>query len=117
MQLHHESANILRVDVRGVLRQPELERCQREVLDEVSKTGAVRLLFVLDGFEGWDPRDNWRDMSFYVTHGDDIERIAIVGEQRWRETTMMFAAADLRKAPVEFFDEGALEEARAWLGR
>jgi hypothetical protein len=30
---------------------------------------------------------------------------------------MMFAAADLRKAPVEFFDEDALEDARAWLCR
>jgi len=117
MQVHHETANIFRVDVRGLLRQSELERCQREVLDEASRTGTVRLLFVLEGFKGWDPSDNWRDMSFYVTHGDVIERIAIVGDERWRDVAMMFAAADLRKAPVEFFDEDALEEARAWLCR
>jgi hypothetical protein len=117
MEIHHETANIFRVEVRGVLRQPELERCQRVVVDEAARTGAVRLLFVLHGFEGWDPSDNWRDMSFYVKHGDVIERIAIVGDERWRDVAMMFAAADLRKAPVEFFDERALEEARAWLCR
>ncbi len=54
-------------------------------------------------------------MSFYISHGDDIERIAIAGPERWRSETMMFAAADLRKAPVEFFGEGALADARAWL--
>ena len=117
VQVHHETANILRVEIRGVLRQPELERCQQEVLDEASRTGTVRLLFVLDAFEGWDQRDNWRDMSFYVRHGDVIERIAIVGDERWRDLAMMFAAADLRKAPVEFFREDTLENARAWLSR
>ena len=54
-------------------------------------------------------------MTFYVKHGDSIERIAIVGDERWRGEALMFAAADLRRAPVEFFAESALAEARAWL--
>ena len=33
---------------------------------EMDRVGAVRLLFVLDGFEGWEPRDDWSDLSFYV---------------------------------------------------
>ena len=57
----------------------------------------------------------WSDLSFYVKHGDKIERIAIVGPERWRSEALMFAAADLRKAPVEFFAEGDVAEARAWL--
>jgi hypothetical protein len=75
----------------------------------------VRLLFVLQGFEGWEPKDDWSDLSFYVKHGDRIERIALVGDERWRDETLMFAVADLRKAPVEFFPAHAVEDARAWL--
>ena len=75
----------------------------------------VRLLFVLDGFEGWEPHDDWRDLSFYVSHGDAIERIAIVGDERWRSESLMFASADLRKAPVEFFSPERLAGARDWL--
>ena len=30
---------------------------------------------------------------------------------------LMFAAADLRKAPVEYFAEQAIAEARTWLHR
>ena len=79
------------------------------------RVGNVRLLFVLDGFEGWDPRDDWRDMAFYAKYGSSIDRIAIVGDERWQAETMMFAGADLRRAPVEFFPEASTAQARAWL--
>ena len=82
---------------------------------EIGRIGPVRLLFVLDGFEGWEPHADWNDLTFYVKHGDGIERIAIVGHERWRSEALMFAAADLRRAPVEFFPEEGAANARAWL--
>ena len=113
--MQHEGGNLYRLDVRGTLRKADLERCQDELLHGMSRAGPVRLLFVLDGFDGWAAQDNWSDLSFYVKHGDRIERIAIVGQDRWRTEALMFAGADLRKAPVEFFSERA--DARAWLGK
>lgn len=115
ISLEHERDNLFRLNVRGVLRQAELEQCQQRLTGEVARTGPARLLFVLDGFEGWDPHSQWNDLSFFVKHGDKVERIAIVGPERWRGETLMFAGADLRKAPVGFFVEGAIDEARAWL--
>ena len=113
--IQHERDNLFRVEVRGTLRKTELERCQADLAVQMQRLGAVRLLFVLEGFEGWAPGDNWSDLSFYVTHGDAIERIAVVGDERWRAETLMFVGADLRKAPVEFFSEDAASSARAWL--
>jgi hypothetical protein len=115
IELHHEHDNVFRIEVRAMLRQREFEGCQEQVLHEASRVGPVRLLFVLNGFEGWDSQDNWRDLSFFVRHGDAIERIAIVGEERWRDLALMFAAADLRRAPVEYFGEQDLIAARSWL--
>jgi hypothetical protein len=115
MFVHHERDNIYRVVVRGTLRKGDLERSQDQLLGEMARTGPVRLLFVLDGFDGWESGTGWNDLSFYVTHGDRIERIAIVGPERWRSETLMFAGADLRKAPVEFFHENADADARTWL--
>jgi SpoIIAA-like len=113
--IQHERDNLYRVEVRGTLRKTELEQCQADLAVQMQRIGPVRLLFVLQGFEGWAPGDNWGDLSFYVTHGDEIERIAIVGDERWRGQTLMFVGADLRKAPVEFFPEDAASTARAWL--
>jgi hypothetical protein len=113
--LHHERDNIFRIELTAKLRQAEFKRCQEQILHEVSHLGPVRLLFVLDGFEGWEAQDNWSDLSFFVRHGDSIARIAIVGDERWRDLALMFAAADLRKAPVEYFGERDLVKARSWL--
>ena len=114
--VQHERANIYRLDVSGRLSKPEFDRSQDSLASEIRRIGRIRLLFVLSEFEGWEQNPNWGDLSFYVAHGDSIDRIAIVGDEKWRNETMMFASADLRRAPVEYFSaENALDKARAWL--
>ena len=97
------------------LRKNEFERCQERLATEIERLGLLKLLFVLQGFDGWELHAGWNDLYFYVRNGDSIERIAIVGPERWRSEALMFAAADLRRAPVEFFREDALTDARRWL--
>jgi hypothetical protein len=114
LSMEREGGNVFRLDVRGTLRKADLDLCQQRLIREAGRS-PVRLLFVLDGFEGWEPDASWNDLSFYVSHGDAIERIAIVGDERWRSQTLMFAGADLRRAAVEFFPGNAVAEARGWL--
>jgi hypothetical protein len=113
--MQHERDNIYRLEVSGVLKKSDLERSEKLLAAEIGRIGSTRLLFILKDFEGWEANPNWGDLTFYVKHGDSIERIAIVGDERWRDGALMFASADLRRAPVEFFSQSALAEARAWL--
>jgi hypothetical protein len=115
ISMQHERDNIYRFDVTGVLKKSDLEASERLLAAEMGRVGSTRLLFVLKDFGGWETNPNWGDLTFYVKHGESIERIAIVGDERWRDGALMFASADLRKAPVEFFSASALAEARAWL--
>ena len=55
------------------------------------------------------------DFSFQVAHDDDIERMAIVGDEQWRDLTLLFTSQGLRPFPIEYFAPGRLAEARAWL--
>ena len=103
------------MDVSGTLRRSEVEECEAQLSQELQGGATARLLVVLERFEGWGTGDDWNDLSFYVKHGDAIERIAIVGDEKWRSPALMFAAADLRTAPVEFFPTGGISIARAWL--
>lgn len=100
-----------------MLRKTDLDRCQSQLASRMSRQAPARLLFLLDGFEGWEPRDNWSDLSFYAKYSDCIERIAIVGDERWRSEALMFSGADLRRASVEYFAGSSSEDgpARAWL--
>ena len=113
--LQPEGENVYRVEIRGTLRKSDLDHCQNLLAGGITRVGPVKLLVVLTGLEGWDPHPDWNDLTFYVKHGDSIERIAIVGHERWRDEALMFAAADLRRAPVEFFREDGAADARAWL--
>ena len=106
---------IFRMDIRGLLTRAEAAQCEADLARALAKVGSLKLLCVLSAFEGWEPGSSWGDLTFYVRHGHAIERIAIVGDERWRAEALMFAAADLRKAPVEFFPSNDLPRARAWL--
>jgi len=113
--VHREPNGICRLDVRGILRQPELVIAEQAVAAEITRLGPVKLLVVLDRFEGWERQGNWDHATFYMEHGDDIARIGIVGPERWRMEMLMFAAAGLRKGPVQYFPEDAFGIAKAWL--
>jgi hypothetical protein len=113
--MQYEYDNIFRLDLQGRLRRADFHRCEQELEEEITRQGTVRLLIVLNGFTGWDPGAPWNDLSFYMQHGHAIERIAIVGPDRWRSHMLMFAGADLRRAEVEYFPLGTAAEARAWL--
>ncbi len=106
--------NVYRVEVSGLLGDKEFAALQQSAAAEIEKAGKIRLLIVLDHFSGWAP-GNWNDLAFYIQHGVDIERIAIVGDERWRSETMMFAGADLRQGGVMYFAPAYRREAAAWL--
>jgi hypothetical protein len=114
ISLELERDNVFRMEVRGVFRKSDIEGYREWVNGEIERLGTIRLLWILKDFEGWDPRDHY-DLSFYMRHGDAVDRIAIVGESRWRDLAMMFANAGLRRGLVEYFPEGALAQAREWL--
>jgi len=117
VRIDRERGDVYRLHITGLLRKPELDDAQRTLLGgmEHDATAAVRLLVVLEDFQGWEVDASWHDLTFYVRHGDRLARIAIVGEERWRGHALLFAAADLRKGPVEFFTPDAMAAARAWL--
>ena len=76
---------VFELEIRGILAKADIDRVQAQLVDEIERDGPVRILFVLDQFEGWAPHENWHDLTFYVKYGALIERIAIVGDEKWRE--------------------------------
>ncbi len=115
--LEQETDRVFRIEMRGLLRKADLDRCQSRLATEMSRLAPVRLLFVLDGFEAGSRETTGATLTFYAKYSDCIDRIAIVGDERWRSEALMFAGADLRRAPVEFFAGSASDDsaARAWL--
>jgi hypothetical protein len=113
--LHHDGDNIYRLEISGLLSREEFAFAEDELTIALARIGSARLLCVLKEFQGWNIGGDWHNTDFYEKHGDAIKRIAIVGDERWRDLALMFASADLRRAPVKFFAGHSLVTARAWL--
>ena len=75
----------------------------------------MKLLVILEDFEGFERGANWGDISFLVKHDRQIERIATVADLKWESDALTFAGAGFRRE-VRFFPLNQLVQARAWLG-
>lgn len=113
--VEHAGSNLYRVRVSGLLTKDELTEVEAVAVDAIRQHGTIKLLFVLDAFEGWERTERWSDLGFYLEHERDIERIAIVADERWHDEALMFAAAGQRRAPVKCFGADDEAGARAWL--
>lgn len=104
------------VRISGALRKEELDAVQAAGTKVLGPGDEARLLvMVADDFRGWVGTEEWNDMSFFVTHGDRIVKIAIVGDPRWETKMLMFTGAGFRRAPVRYFAADELAAARHWL--
>jgi hypothetical protein len=69
-----------------------------------------------EDFEGFERGADWGDISFLVKHDRQVDKIAIVGNQKWESEMLVFAGAGFRQGQVQFFPPNQLAQARAWLG-
>jgi SpoIIAA-like len=50
-----------------------------------------------------------------MEQGQHIEKMAIVGDEKWKDDAFAFTAKGFRPTTIEFFAESGLNEARTWL--
>lgn len=95
--------------------QHGLEDMARRLIDAGQ---TLSLLVTLEDFDGWKKDPAWADdLDFQANHGNDIARIAIVGDERWRDDALLYVGKGFRRTGITFFTPDALEAAKAWLLR
>ena len=113
--IRRETNNIYVMHFSGIVKRSEFGAGQTAVVREIDGGAQPRLLAVLENFEGWERGADWNDLDFQLSHGNEIAKIAIVGDPRWEPQALAFAGAGFRRAPVKFFPAARLAEARAWI--
>jgi ABC-type sugar transport system permease subunit len=88
---------------------------QNATADIVSAQSKIGVLTIYENFEGWSHDDRWEDVSFQEQSDPYINKMAIVGVERWRELALMFVSAGFRSFPVAYFESAELDKAQAWL--
>jgi hypothetical protein len=106
---------VLEIELTGRLQKEDYEHFLPVVERLVKEHGKIRMLVEMHDFQGWNAGALWEDIKFDLRHFWDIERLAIVGEKAW-ERGMAAFCKPFTTAKVHYFERGAIEQARAWLG-
>ena len=106
---------IISAKISGELSRGEVGQLQSAALTAIARHGKISALFVLEDFSGWKRESGWGDLGFLTAHDHEIAKIAVVGDEQWRDFTNAFLAKGFRQAAVEYFLPAELAKARAWL--
>jgi hypothetical protein len=109
------SGPIVSIKITGELGIAEVKQVQGVAKEAIRRRGKISALFILDDFRGWKRAGEWGDLTFLTEHDKDIAKIAVVGEEEWRDLVYAFLAKGFRRAAVEFFLPVDLAKARGWL--
>lgn len=110
-----EDNNLISFTVTGQLGKSEYDKIQDELGSIANKIGPVNILILLKDFDGWEKAEGWEDFSAIEKNDQNIKKMAIVGEEKWRGLVTAFTLKDLRSASVEYFASDSDKMARIWL--
>ena len=107
--------NVLWVKVSGKLTKEEYADLVPSWEKMIASHGKLRLLFQMEpGFTGWEPMAAWDDVKFSLSHQNELERVAMVGDKKWHELVTKLGSM-LVNCDVRFYEEPQVDEALAWL--
>ena len=109
------AGKLLQVKIRGMLKKADYDRMIQIAKEPIERHGKVRALVILEAFEGWERHERWGDVSFMSEQGRHIEKMAIVGDEKWQDDAVAFTAKGFRDTVIEFFNPSRVNEARTWL--
>jgi hypothetical protein len=111
-KLPHSAGNILAFKMTGKLHDEDYKQFVPIVEMAIQAYGKVRLLAEFADFHGWDLHALWDDIKSATTHCADVERVALVGDQKWEEW-MARICRPFAMAKLRYFD--ARESITAWI--
>jgi hypothetical protein len=107
--------DILCIRISGVMKLADQQALQSTGMVPISRGRKVKLLVTLESFQGWEKGVDWGDVDFLMAHGNDVAKIAIVGDERWKDEIFAFVGKGLRTTEIEFFPASSMKEAESWV--
>ena len=115
IKLELENGEIAVIRISGKLKLEEFLDAQRYCEEIIKNIGHVKILAITSEFEGWEKAEGWGDWSFAEKNDPYIKKIAIVGDENWKDLAFAFSGKGLRPVEIEYFDLGKEDTARLWL--
>jgi hypothetical protein len=110
----HDNAQAVEIVLDGRVSTEEFDKIARRLEAFIKRHGHIRVLEVIEDFEGMDAGAFWRDVKFSLRHLKDFSRIAVVTNPGVHHLWSSLVAPFMR-CEVEHFAPGEMDAARDWL--
>jgi hypothetical protein len=108
------SDRVVHVRISGRMNVDDQRALQRLVT--TMPDAALRVLVTLEDFRGWERSAAWSaDPGFLADEGDRIARMAVVGDEQWREDALLFVGKGFRDTDIAYFPDRERGDAEAWV--
>ena len=110
----YDNAQAVEIVLKGRVSTEEFDALATRLEAFIGRHGRVRVLEIVQDFEGMDASAFWHDIKFSLRHLKDLSRVAIVANpdthHLWSSLVAPFMACE-----VEHFAPGEEDGARDWL--
>jgi len=109
-----DNAKLVEITISGHVSTAEFDRIAKKLEAFIKRHGEVKVLEVIEDFDGMDARAFWHDIRFSLRHLHDFGRCAVVCQAKlidlWSELVAPFSSCEQRH-----FKPEEIEAARDWL--
>lgn len=110
----YDNAQAVEIVLKGRVSTEEFDAVATKLEAFMKRYGRVRVLEIVEDFEGMDASAFWHDIKFSLRHLRDFSRVAIVAHpdthHLWSSLVAPFITCE-----VEHFPPGEKDAARDWL--
>jgi len=115
IQIETETNGLINLKISDLMTVEDMKKCQDAILSAIKRFDTLKGLIVLEAFQGWEKSKVWEDISFFSENEKNIEKIAVIGDLKWRDDMYAFLGGPFRSGSIEFFNSSQEPEARTWL--
>jgi hypothetical protein len=113
-QLKEGSGNILGFKIVGGITKKQKERICKVLEKQISKSGKIRLVLVIEPHGKMDAESLLLDLNFTLIYSDKIERMAIIGNKLWEKTWIALFGL-FSHIRTHYFDRSEIKAAWKWI--
>ncbi len=108
------SKELIALTVDGKITKSDYDKVTPLIDKTVKEYGKVKLYIEIDRIEGIEPKAFKEDVKTYLKHFKDIDKIAVVGKNKW-EKLWSGLANPFTSGEIKYFDHDKIVEAQKWI--
>ena len=110
----HDTLPVVEIRVVGRVTEHDMDQIIPRLETFIGRHGSIRLLEVIERFEGFDPATVLDGMKFDIKHLKDVSHAAIVSDIPW-VGIVTSAAAMVMPLTIRAFPGDKEDDARTWI--